>query len=52
MSCAMIYWNENYSTFMEVFMEFGAVVDLRALQGKAIGKEKGRRQARLFADIL
>lgn len=29
MSCAMIYWGPNVDAFMEVFSDFGAVVDLR-----------------------
>jgi len=37
MSCAMIYWNGNIDRFTEVFLEHGAVVDLRTLQGKIIG---------------
>lgn len=28
MSCAMVYWGKNYTRFIDVFMEFGAVVDL------------------------
>ncbi|MCY4094274.1 MAG: DNA N-6-adenine-methyltransferase [Gammaproteobacteria bacterium] len=37
MSCAMIYWGVNYKRFEEVFLRFGAVVDLRHLKGKRIG---------------
>jgi hypothetical protein len=36
MSCAMICWNRNIDTFCKVFSEYGAVVDLRNLQGKVI----------------
>ena len=39
MACSMVYWGENYKTFFDVFMEFGAVVDLRNLHGKMIGGE-------------
>ncbi len=38
MSCAMIYWGENYDKFFSVFLEFGAVTDLRPLRGHRIGK--------------
>lgn len=38
MACAMIYWGTHYERFEDVFMEFGAVVDIRPLQGKAIAK--------------
>ena len=48
MSCAMIYWNKNTDRFMEVFNEFGAVVDLRPLQGKVIGNGLRLHQPKLF----
>ncbi len=51
MSCAMIYWNKNIDTFLSVFNEFGAVVDLRPLHGKVIGDKNKLRQPRLFDDI-
>ena len=51
MSCAMIYWNENFGKFMEVFNKFGAVVDLRQLQGKTIGDNGRLHQPKLFDDI-
>ncbi len=50
MSCAMIYWGPRYKEFEDLFVEFGAVVDLRALQGKVIGKKVSLRQPKLFAD--
>ncbi len=51
MSCAMVYWNTHVDTFMEVFIEFGAVVDLRPLQGKPIGAKNQLRQPKLFDDV-
>lgn len=48
MSCAMIYWNKDIDTFCDVFIEYGAVVDLRPLQGKAIGDKRKQRQPKLF----
>lgn len=38
MSCSMIYWGKNYDKFFEIFMQFGAVVDLRPLIGRRIGE--------------
>jgi hypothetical protein len=39
MSCAMIYWgNRHFDDFHRVFMRFGAVVDIRNLQGLLIGE--------------
>lgn len=48
MACAMIYWGANYNNFFEVFLEFGAVVDLRDLLGKTIGDRNVLRQPGLF----
>ncbi len=51
MSCAMVYWNKNIDRFLEVFNDFGAVVDLRALQGKIIGQRNKLQQPKLF-DVI
>lgn len=40
MSCAIVYWGDNYKKFLEVFLEFGAVIDLRTLKGQTIGRYK------------
>lgn len=48
MACAMIYWNRNIDRFLEVFNEFGAVIDIRQLQGKIIGKKERLHQPKLF----
>lgn len=41
MSCAMIYWGRNFEHFSEVFMCFGAVVNIENLKGVMIGKASG-----------
>ena len=51
MACAMVYWGNNYDKFFEVFLEFGAVVDLRELLGKNIGVKNKFRQPSLFNDV-
>jgi len=51
MSCAMIYWNKDIETFREVFIEYGAVVDLRPLQGKVIGDKRKLRQPKLLDEF-
>lgn len=51
MACAMIYWNESFDKFNNVFSEFGAVVDLRPLQGKLFGEKKKLRQMKFFSEI-
>ncbi len=38
MSCAMVYWGRHYQKFYDVFMQHGAVIDLRPLSGKQIGE--------------
>ena len=38
MACAMVYWGARYDKFLDVFLEFGAVLDLRPLRGRRIGK--------------
>ena len=40
MACAMVYWGRQYDKFFQVFIEFGAVVDICNLQGEQIGTEE------------
>jgi len=44
MACAMIYWGHKYDKFYDVFIEHGAVVDIRNLIGEKIGPERLNRQ--------
>ncbi len=37
MACAMIYWGKDYDKFYDIFIEYGAVIDLSNLQGVEIG---------------
>lgn len=37
MSCAMIYWGKDFDKFYLIFSKFGAVVDIRPLEGKIFG---------------
>ena len=48
MACAMVYWGHRFERFYEVFIEHGAVVDLRPLQGEVIGPERRKKQLSLF----
>jgi hypothetical protein len=43
MSCAMIYWGENFTRFSDVFLSFGAVVSLENLKGLTIGRAHDRQ---------
>ena len=47
MACAMIYWGINYKKFYDVFIEYGAVVDISDLIDKEIGE--ARNQLKLFS---
>lgn len=51
MSCAMVYWGHNYPKFFDVFIEHGAVLDLRVLHGKAIGEAKRMTQPDLLCEF-
>ena len=51
MSCAMIYWGKNYNDFYNVFINHGAVVDIRLLMKEKIGPDRNNPQKTLFAEI-
>ncbi len=42
MACAMVYWGEDYEKFYDVFIEYGAVIDLSKLQGEEIGATRNQ----------
>lgn len=48
MSCAMVYWGPDYSRFFDVFINFGAVADIRPLIGRHLGRVRGSAQPMLF----
>lgn len=48
MACAMVYWGAHYDKFYEVFINHGAVVDIRPLEGEVIGPERKERQQTLL----
>jgi len=52
MSCAMVYWGGNFERFSEVFLPFGAVVNMQNLIGLSIGEasENGNRFHQSFAE--
>ena len=37
MACAMIYWGHDYDKFYDLFIEFGAVINISNLQNTEIG---------------
>ena len=46
MACAMIYWGNNTHKFYDVFIDYGAVVDISNLIGEPIGID--RKKLTLF----
>lgn len=40
MSCAMIYWGDDYKGFYKVFIDFGAVVDIENLKKQKMGESR------------
>ena len=44
MSCAMIYWGQDYERFYEIFIDYGAAVDISNLQGTEIGETRMHMQ--------
>jgi len=51
MSCAMIYWGNNYQMFYDVFINHGAVVDVRPLKKEKIGHDRNDPQQLLFDKV-
>lgn len=47
MACAMIYWGKNYEKFYNIFIEYGAVVDLSNLIDQEIGATKKQLTLRI-----
>lgn len=40
MSCSLVYWGNNYDKFYDIFIEFGAVIDISNLINEKIGQER------------
>ena len=40
MACAIVYWGSNYTRFYDVFIEYGAVVNISNLIGQRIATDK------------
>ena len=39
MACCMIYWGNNVEGFRNIFLQFGAVIDIRGLKDVPIGED-------------
>lgn len=51
MSCAMVYWGKNYEQFFDIFVQYGAVIDLRPLIGMQMGDERRDTQPALLSEF-
>lgn len=51
MACAMIYWGNKYKDFYDVFINHGAIVDIRSLIKVKIGPERNNPQKTFFTEI-
>ena len=51
MSCAMVYWGRNYQGFFDIFIKFGAVVNIENLHGVTIGLENNGHRYHLQAPL-
>lgn len=40
MACAMVYWGDHYEKFYDVFVEYGAVVNINNLKNEKIGEKR------------
>jgi hypothetical protein len=49
MSCAMVYWGKNFDRFSEVFMPFGAVMNIENLRGITIGHAHNKEKVKQLA---
>lgn len=51
MACATVYWGSQYDRFFDVFIDCGAVVDIRPLIGVAIAAQRTDRRIPLIAGL-
>lgn len=49
MSCCIVYWGKDFQKFNDIFIDFGAVIDLTTLQNTEIGLE--RKKHKLVLEI-
>ncbi|MEY4903840.1 MAG: hypothetical protein RLZZ292_1655 [Bacteroidota bacterium] len=42
MSCAMVYWGDNYSLFFDTFIEYGAIVNIENLHETKISSDRNK----------
>ena len=48
MACAMVYWGKNYQKFYDIFIEFGAVIDISNLISEKVAQDRNPKIAFAF----
>ncbi|MXZ21031.1 MAG: N-6 DNA methylase [Caldilineaceae bacterium SB0665_bin_25] len=51
MACATVYWGSQYDRFFNVFVDYGAVIDVRPLIGVKIGNQRKNKQMQLIEGV-
>ncbi|MCY3710854.1 MAG: DNA N-6-adenine-methyltransferase [Caldilineaceae bacterium] len=51
MACATVYWGSQYDRFFNVFVAYGAVIDIRPLIGVKIGNQRKNKQMQLIEGV-
>jgi hypothetical protein len=51
MSCALIYWGHHFERFFQVFIKFGAVMNIENLKGVEIGQDNHNYQLELELEL-
>jgi len=51
MACATVYWGSHYDRFFNVFVDYGAVIDIRPLIGVKIGDQRKNKQMQLIEGV-
>ncbi|MDE0632940.1 MAG: DNA N-6-adenine-methyltransferase [Caldilineaceae bacterium] len=51
MACATVYWGSRYDRFFNVFVDYGAVIDVRPLIGVKIGDQRKNKQMQLIEGV-
>lgn len=52
MSCAMIYWGDNYDRFYDIFIEYGAVVNISNLIREKIGATRKNMELDFYHEAV
>jgi hypothetical protein len=51
MSCALVYWGCHYEKFFQIFIKFGAVINIENLKNVVIGQNNHNHQLELELEL-